>query len=104
MARSHLRSRLRRRRGKRSGSYGLVLRSNPLPLLPILGVMSAGLILYKVYDIYKMMTRPAVLVGTGIGAVIGYKQAKGFFEHLAYVSVGTGLGLIVDRYVFEGGE
>ena len=106
MARSRSRHRHRSRaRGvKRARSYGMTVRNNPLPLLPILGVMTAGVVLYKVYDIYKMMTRPSVLVGTSIGAVIGYKQAKGLFEHLAYVGVGTGVGLLVDRYVFGGQE
>lgn len=105
MARS--RSRSRRRSAKRSRSYGIATRNNPLPVIPILGaigLVGTGYLAYKAYDVYNMLTRPAVLVGTGLGAVVGYKQAKGFFERLAYISVGTGAGLLFDKYVLGGEE
>jgi hypothetical protein len=101
------RSRRRSRRSAKARSYGIVTRNNPFPLIPIvgaIGLVGTGYLAYKAYDVYNMLTRPAVLVGTGLGAVIGYKQAKGFFERLAYISVGTGMGLLFDKYVLGGEE
>ncbi len=93
--RSVRKSRARRKVRKNPG-YGF------LPLLPVVGIVGAGLTgygLYKAYDLYDKLTRPAVLVGAAGGTVAGYKFGKGFFERIAYTSLGTGLGLLVDSYL-----
>lgn len=93
----------RKRTSKKSRrSYG-VARKNPygiLPLLSVAGLAAAAGTVWAGWRAYDSLTRPAVLVGTGAGVVAAYKYGKGWIERAAYTAVGTGLGLLVDRYLF----
>lgn len=95
----------RRRRSSRrrnTQSFGIATLSNPLPLLPIIGlvgIVGGGYTLYKAYDAYQRLTKPAVLVGGAVGAILGYKYGKTFWERAAYATAGTGIGLLIDGYL-----
>ena len=38
--------------------------------------------------------------GTGAGVIAAYQYGKGLVDRAAYTVVGTGVGLVVDRYLF----
>ena len=85
----------------RARSYGMVTRNNPLPLLLAAGgAIVVGFLGYQAYSAYKQFTKPTVVIGSGIGAIIGYRYGKGFWERLTYTSVGAATGLLIDRYLF----
>jgi len=93
----------RKRTSKKSHrSYG-VARKNPygfLPLLSLAGIAAAAGTAWAGWKAYDSLTRPAVLVGTGAGVIAAYKYGKGLGDRAAYTVVGTGVGLLVDRYLF----
>jgi len=85
--------------------YGVAIK-NPygfVPLVPVIGVVAlagtawAG---WQAYSVYSTLTRPAVLVGAGAGALAGYKYGNGWMERISYMAIGTGLGLLADRLLF----
>jgi hypothetical protein len=86
-----------RRRVRKNPAYGF------LPLVPVLGVVGAGVGLYglsKAYDLYAKLTRPVVLVGAAAGTIAGYRLGKKWGERLAYASLGTGIGIFLDNYLY----
>ena len=93
----------RKRTSKKSRrSYG-VARKNPYGILPLLsgaGLAAAAGTVWAGWHAYDSLTRPAVLVGTGAGVIAAYKYGKGLVDRAAYTVVGTGVGLVVDRYLF----
>jgi xanthosine utilization system XapX-like protein len=96
------RSRRSRKSARRNPSYGIALRKNFLPALPLIGIVGlvgAGYTAYKAYDAYQRLTKPAVLVGGAVGAIVGYKYGKTFWERAAYATAGTGIGLLIDGYL-----
>ena len=89
-------------------AYGTIpVRKNFLPLIPVLGVLGVGATLFvgwKAAAAYERLTRPAVLVGAGAGAVVGFRVGRSLVEKLAYTAIGTGVGMLVDTYVLGNGE
>jgi hypothetical protein len=83
-------------------SYGeIAVRENPffLPIIGLVGLVGAGYTAYKAYDAYQRLTKPAVLVGGAVGAIVGYKYGTTFWERAAYATAGTGIGLLIDGYL-----
>jgi hypothetical protein len=89
-------------------AFGTIpVRKNFLPLIPILGVLGVGataFVAWKGYSAYQRLTRPAVLIGAGAGAVVGLRVGRTLVEKLAYTAIGTGLGMLVDTYVLGNEE
>ena len=75
-----------------------------LPVLPIHGLGAAGLVVWKGFTAYERLTRPAVLIGAGAGAVVGFRVGRSLVEKLAYTAIGTGIGMLVDTYVLGNEE
>lgn len=85
-----------------SPQYGVALK-NPygfLPLIPIVGLAAVAGTAWAGWKAYDSLTRPAALVGTGVGVVVAYKYGNGWIERLAYTAMGTGAGLLADRLLF----
>ena len=93
----------------RTRAYGNVpVRKNFLPLIPVvglLGLVGAGWAGFKVYNatssVIDPVTRPAVLICTGLGAIVGFRASESWLERLAFMGVGLGAGMLVDSYLSE---
>jgi hypothetical protein len=93
----------------RKRHYGtLPVRKNFLPLVPVvglLGLVGAGWAGFKVYtatnSVVDTLTRPSVLIGTGIGLIAGMRASESWLERLAFMGVGLGAGMLVDSYLGE---
>jgi len=97
---------------RRRRSYGsLPVRKNFLPLLPLvplaglLGLGVAGWAGYKAYttagSVVDTLTKPSVIVGTGLGVIAGFRASDRWLERLAFAAVGLGGGMLIDRYLSE---
>jgi hypothetical protein len=75
-----------------------------LPALPFLALGATAFVAWKGYTAYQRLTRPAVLLGAGVGAVVGFRVGRSLVEKLAYTVVGTGVGMLVDTYVLGNEE
>lgn len=93
----------------RRRSYGTIpVRKNFLPLIPVVGLLGlagAGWAGFKLYNatssIVDTMTRPSVIIGTGLGVIAGFRASDRWLERLAYAGVGLGAGMLVDSYLSE---
>jgi hypothetical protein len=82
--------------------YGMAIK-NPygfLPLIPIVGLAAIAGTAWAGWRAYDSLTRPAALVGTGVGVLAAYKYGNGWIERISYTAIGTGLGLVADRLLF----
>ena len=94
-------------RGRRP--YGTIpVRKNFLPLVPVLGVLGvlgAGWAGFKVYtatsSVVDTLTRPSVIIGTGVGIIAGMRASESWLERLAFMGVGLGAGMLIDSYLGE---
>lgn len=93
----------------RRRAYGTIpVRKNILPLVPVIGVLGllgAGWAGFKVYtatsNVVQTLTKPSVIIGTGLGLIAGYRASERWLERLAYMGVGLGAGMLVDSYLSE---
>jgi hypothetical protein len=92
----------------RRSTYGNIpVRKNFLPLIPVLGVLGVGataFVGWKAYSAYQTLTRPAVLIGTGLGLAVGMRVGRSITEKAAYTIIGAGIGMLVDTYLLNSEE
>ena len=108
-ARHMVRRRKRNPRARRS--YGMIpMRKNFFPALLALPLGTIALWSMGIFGAYKVysttsafvdtITRPTVLIGSGVGLAYGYKSSDSMFARLAYMAAGAGAGMLLDRFLF----
>jgi len=113
MAQKHTSARVakKRRNPRARRAYGMIpVRKNFFPFLLALPLGSIALWSVGLFGVYKTytttsafvdtITRPTVLIGSGVGLAYGYKASDKMLARLAYAAAGAGVGMLLDRFLF----